>query len=92
MYDQNDLTKVGKHDFDREAATSRWRHEGQESFSINIFPWGTYSGGKKLKQLKGVVRVHGHPDNADEVIKMAESIVIQLDAGEWDGRKNVSVN
>lgn len=88
MYDQKDLTKVGKHDFNKEYYLKN-NFGDTRSFSINIFPWGLYSNGKKLKQLGGVVRIHGSEANKQEMIKMAELVISQLDANEWDGRKNV---
>lgn len=90
-YDQSDLTKVGKHDFQIPTIADKWKFENQKTFSINIFPWGLYSNGKKLKQLKGVVRVHGNVKDLEKMTKMAELVANQLDCDEWDGRKNVFV-
>ena len=90
MIDQTDLTKVGKHDFDKEYYL-RNDFSNTNSFSINIFPYGLYSNGKKLKKLGGVVRIHGSENKKSEMIKMAELVVSQLDSNEWDGRKNVFI-
>lgn len=44
-----------------------------------------------MKRGKSVVRVRGLVSKKEEVFKMVESIVSDLDAGTWDGRKNVFV-
>lgn len=91
ILNNEDLQKVGKHDFEKEYALNYEAYEGQKSFSINIFSWGLYSNGKKLKKLGCKVRVHGKPSDRLKMIAMAELVVQQLNDGDWDGRKNVFV-
>lgn len=90
MYNTKDIQFVGKHDYDKESAEN-FASWGGKSFSVNIFQWQLKSNGKEMKPGKGVVRVHGSPDDKDKVFNMVEHVVKDLDNGEWDGRKNVSV-
>lgn len=90
MYNSNDLQFAGKHDFDKIKAESMagW---ARYSFTINIFQWVLASNGKYLKRSKGLVRVKGRVENKENAFVTAELIVNKLDAGEWDGRKTVTV-
>lgn len=90
MYNSLDLQFAGKHDFDKIKAESmaRW---ARHSFTINIFQWILTSNGKSLKRSKGLVRVKGCVENKENAFATAELIVNKLDAGEWDGRKTVTV-
>lgn len=44
-----------------------------------------------MKPLKCVVRVLGSPSVKEKVFEEAERIINLLDAGQWDGRKSVSI-
>lgn len=91
MYNVKDIQFVGKHDFDKESA-ERFASYGCKTFSVNIFQWGIKSNKKEMKPLKCVVRVNGKPADKDKIFAICENIVKDLDNGEWDGRKTVSVN
>jgi hypothetical protein len=90
MYNKKDVQFVGKHDFDKESA-ERFASWGGNSFSVNIFKWGLKSNGKEMKPLKGVVRVHGCPNNKDVVFATCEKIIADLDNGKYDGKKNIII-
>lgn len=89
MYNTKDIQFVGKHDYDKENATteSGWN----KTFSVGIFKWELKSNGKSMKKGKAIVRVSGLVENKEKVFAEAERIVNLLDAGKWDGRKSVSV-
>lgn len=90
MYNSNDISLVGKHDYD-EISAEKFASWNGKSFSVNIFRWVLKKDGKSLKQSKGIVRVHGSPLIRDRVFEMCKNIVKDLDNGEWDGRKNVII-
>lgn len=90
MYNTKDIQFVGKYDYDKESA-ERFASWGGKSFSINIFQWGLKSNGKEMKPLKGSVRISGSPTIKEKVFAEAERIINLLDAGQWDGRKSVTV-
>lgn len=86
MYNPTDIQFAGKHDYDKESAIlSGWN----KTFSVGIFQWVLASGGKRLKKSKAKVRVTGLTANPKAVFDVCESIVSDLDAGNWDGRKTV---
>ena len=89
MYNFKDIQFAGKHDYDKENAIteSGWN----KTFSVGIFKWELKSNGKSMKKGKAIVRVSGLVENKDKVFAEAERIVKLLDAGQWDGRKTVTV-
>lgn len=89
MYNEKDIQFVGYHDFDKENALteSGWN----KTFSIGIFAWELRGNKKSMKKGKAKVRVSGLVENKSNVFAFAENVVKQLDANEWDGRKNVIV-
>lgn len=88
-YDKKDLMRVGFHDYDKDEAE---KYLDCNTFSVRIFQWVNKSKSKKeMKQSKCVVRVYGIPANKEKVFTMCDLICKQLDAGEWDGRKTVTV-
>lgn len=91
MYDKKDLTRAGFHDYDKEGS-ERFIEMDFKTFSVNIFQWVLKSSKKEMKRSKCVVRVSGRPDNKEKVFAMCDTICKQLDLGEWDGRKTVSVS
>ena len=90
MYNFKDIQFAGKHDYDKKAAEScaSW---ARLTFSVNIFKWELKSNGKAMKMGKCIVRVSGSIGAFDKVFAEAERIVKLLDAGQWDGRKTVTV-
>ena len=90
MHNTKDLQFVGKHDYDKASAENFASWNGK-TFSINIFQWLLKNNGKEMKAGKGIVRVSGSPKIKEKVFEMAENVVKQLDAGNWDGRKSVGV-
>lgn len=90
MYNSKDIQHVGKYDYDKESAEKFASWNGK-SFSVNIFKWQLKSNKKEMKMGKGVVRVSGSPSIKDKVFAEAEKIINLLDAGQWDGRKSVTV-
>ena len=90
MYNTKDIQFVGKHDYDKQSA-EKFASYGTKSFSVNIFKWGLKSNKKEMKPLKCVVRVSGSPSNKEVVFSMVEKIIAELDNGNWDGRKSVSI-
>lgn len=89
MYNPKDMQFVGKHDYDKDNALTEVGH--YKSFSIGIFKWELKGNGKSMKKGKSVVRVSGLVERKDRVFKVAESIVLDLDSGKWNGRKTVAV-
>lgn len=89
MYNPKDIQFVGKHDYDKEntLAESGWN----ETFSVGVFKWLMKNNGKEMKKGKSIVRVTGPCEKAKEVFEMCESIVSDLDRGEFDGRKSVTI-
>ena len=89
MYNIKDIQFVGKHDYDKENAIteSGWN----KTFSVGIFKWELKSNGKSMKKGKAIVRVSGLVENKEKVFEFAESVVKDLDANMWDGRKSVVV-
>lgn len=90
MYNVKDIQFVGKHDYDK-ASAENFASWSRKSFSVNIFKWELKSNKKEMKMGKGVVRVSGSPSVKEKVFAEAERIVNLLDAGQWDGRKSVTV-
>lgn len=88
MYDLKDIQFEGKYDYDKITSAPGW---GAKSTSTGIYRLLIRAGGKSLKKSHIIVRVGGSPDNIDKINEMAEAIVKQMDAGEWDGRHNVTV-
>lgn len=89
MYNPKDIQFVGKHDYDKDnsLAQSGWN----KTFSVGVFKWELRSNGKSMKKGKSIVRVAGPCAKAEEVFKMAEQVVLDLDNNEWDGRKTVLI-
>jgi hypothetical protein len=90
MYNPKDIQFVGKHDYDKEEALKYAAWNGK-SFSVNIFRWVLKSNGKSMKKGKGIVRVSGSPKIKEKIFEYCGNIVKDLDNGNWDGRKTVSV-
>lgn len=84
MYNPKDIQFVGKHDFDRDIIEG-WNI----TFSVGIFQWILSADGKHMKKGKAKVRVSGLVIDKQRVFEVAESIVNDLDSGNWDGRKTV---
>ncbi len=88
------MPTLNKHTYDR-AEAERWSSLSIsteiKTFSVGIFKWVATANGKNLKPSKALVRVHGHPSDAEKVFKMADDIVQQLDNGTWGGKKSVKV-
>ena len=90
MYNRKDIQFEGKHDF---YPLSKDTHASYavKSISTRIVKLELRTKGKSLKDSKAIVRVHGPLNKIDDINKMAENIVKDLDEGNWDGRKNVFV-
>lgn len=88
MYNTKDIQFVGKHDFDKENAIINGMNI---TFSVGIFKWELKNNGGEMKKGKAIVRISGLVINKEKVFEMAENVVKQLDAGNWDGRKSVAV-
>ena len=91
MYNPKDIQFVGKHDYDKSSAESYASHKNFSSFSVNIFQWELQNNGKRMKKGKGKVRVSGSTDNSENVFKVVENIISDLDAGVYGGFKTVKV-
>lgn len=91
MYNRKDIQFTGKYDYDREEAEKFASSEWAKTFSVGIFQWSMNKSNRLLKRSKVSVRVSGPTTKKEEVFKMAESVVLALDAGEWDGRKTVVI-
>lgn len=66
-------------------------HPMGETFSYGIFQWIPKASGKGHKRSTVKVRVSGRCENADAVRRRTEEIVAALDAGTYQGPKNVRV-
>lgn len=93
MYNPKDIQFVGKHDYDKSGALDMVNHFKYQfkRFSIGIFQWELKSNGKSMKKGKILVRIKADIADQNKAFKLADLIVSQLDAGEWDGRKTVSI-
>lgn len=90
MYNRKDIQFEGKHDFYPLSEENNPSYVVQ-SISTRIIKLELRSGGKSLKDSKCIVRVHGPLNKINDINKIAENIVKDLDEGNWDGRKNVFV-
>lgn len=91
MKNPRDRQYLGTHDYDDETAKRFASYNELKTFSIGIFQWVMTAKRKKMKPSKCIVRVKGTPQNSDAVFKEAERIIALLDAGEWNGKKSVTV-
>lgn len=82
--------RIGSHGFagalDPGEASSRW-----ETFSLGVFEWVPRSSGNGAKRGPAKVRVVGPTAHPDIVRARAQEIAEQLDAGTYNGPKNVLV-
>lgn len=92
MYNAKDIQFVGKHDYDKEKSTLMADCRSFTTFSIGIFQWNLKKSGKSMKRGNVIVRVHSSSLLKDHAFEIAENIVLDLDKGEWDGRKNVYID
>ncbi|HTC01027.1 MAG TPA: hypothetical protein VK705_10120 [Ferruginibacter sp.] len=89
MYNKKDIQFSRNHDYDKEKAEEMRNY--WHNFSVGIFKWELTSDGKRMKKGKVIVRVKGCSSLHASIYDMAENVIKQLDAGDWDGRKNVVV-
>jgi hypothetical protein len=83
---------IGKHGYDGNC--SPLGHEssaGQETFSVGIFEWVETRNKIGVKRGPVKVRVKGRYSHPQAVYDKAQEIASDLDAGTYNGPKNVSV-
>ena len=91
MYNPKDIQFNGKHDYDKESAMEMSRTGWNKTFSVGIFKWVLKSDGKSLKKGNAIVRISGPCEKREEVFKMAENVVLDLDSNNYDGTKTITI-
>lgn len=91
MYDSKDIQFVGKHDYDEQQSIRYAQTDHFKTFSIGIFKWELKNNGKSMKRGKCVVRVKANAKDQKKAFDIAESIVQELDKGEYCGGKTISI-
>ena len=91
MNKYTDINLAGKHDYDKEAAIHKANNRNILTFSIGIFKWELTKKGDSVKKVT-IVRVSGLANKKGKVFEKADSLVKELDANNWDGKRTIFVN
>lgn len=84
--------KIGTHWFDGKCKPNTENfHSSMQNFSLGIFEWVARDSGKGIKRSSVKVRVSGSVSCPEKVEEKAKEIVALLDAGMYEGPKNVKV-
>lgn len=85
------MKQANKHDFSGRGAPEKGSTRWNRTFSVGVFQWVHKVNGKDLKKGHVKVRVKGRTDNPELVYNKAREIIAVLDAGTYNGPKNVTV-
>lgn len=89
-YNPSNLDALGKHDFD-DAGLINWIQRGAKTASVGIFQWKLKANGKSLKRGKTKVRCVFNGGDLGEFYSLVYVIRIQLDKGNYDGPKTITI-